>query len=48
MGIKSNQSSKNSDKNDIEVIMLICYIISDYLANYELYDFWNWSTRHVI
>ena len=39
MNIKSNQSSKNSDENDIKVIILIYYVISDYLANYKLYNF---------
>ena len=36
MDIKSDQSSEN---DDIEIIMLICYVIPGYLANYELYDF---------
>ena len=39
MDTKSNQNIENSDENDIEVIILICYVISGYLANYKLYDF---------
>ena len=36
MDTKSDQSSEN---DDIEVIMLICYVIPGYLANYKLYNF---------